>query len=68
MDKKPIKRKPSQKAIMIWSLFALFAYVCIFRDPVTAGIVAGVFTITINYLFRLRTKEKIIGCDQDKIG
>ena len=55
-----VKGPVSQKAIMIWALFFLFAYVCIFvKDPVIVGTVGGVFTITINWLFRLRSKENV---------
>lgn len=53
--------KLSNKIVYIWLLFGLFVYVCIFKDPTTVGIVAGVVTITVNWLFRLRTKEKIAG-------
>jgi hypothetical protein len=51
-------KRPSQKMLMCWALFVLFAYVCAFRDSIIVGIVAPVFTITISWLFRLRITEK----------
>ncbi len=54
-------KKLSNKIIMMWALFVLFVMVCLFKDQYIAGIVATVFTITINYLFRVREREKTNG-------
>ena len=57
-------KNPSQKSLFIWSNFALFVFVCLYRDALIVGIVGGVVTITANWLFKLRRDEK----QEDKIN
>ena len=54
-----LKELKSAKMIMAVSLFILYAYTIVkSKDPVIVVSVAGVFTITINYLYRIRADEK----------
>ena len=61
----------SNKIAMTWALFAVFTLTAILtltlgRDCGVLGIVAAAFTITINYLFKVRKDEKIAGVSEPK--